>query len=154
MTHDFFIRGLGFYVPETVVTNADLEKIVDTTDEWITTRTGIKERRVAAPGEAASDLAYGAAKAALADAGMAADELTHILVYTLTPDYYCPPTACLLEEKLGIRGRFAQDLNAACSGFLFGLDMARAVIENQMMNGSVVRIDGAVRMREPVQPLG
>ena len=128
MTHDAYIRGLGFYVPETVVTNADLEKIVETTDEWITTRTGIKERRVAAPGEASSDLALGAAKAALADAGMEADELTHILVYTLTPDFYCPPTACLLEEKLGIRGKFAQDLNAACSGFVYGLETARAIV--------------------------
>ncbi|MFP5259221.1 MAG: beta-ketoacyl-ACP synthase III [Acidobacteriota bacterium] len=128
MTHDAYIRGLGFYVPETVVTNADLEKIVETTDEWITTRTGIRERRVAAPGEASSDLALGAAKAALADAGMDADELTHILVYTLTPDFYCPPTACLLEEKLGIRGKFAQDLNAACSGFVYGLETARAIV--------------------------
>ena len=128
MTHDAYIRGLGFYVPETVVTNADLEKIVETTDEWITTRTGIKERRVAAPGQASSDLALGAAKAALADAGMQADELTHILVYTLTPDFYCPPTACLLEEKLGIRGKFAQDLNAACSGFVYGLETARAIV--------------------------
>ena len=128
MTHDAYIRGLGFYVPETVVTNADLEKIVETTDEWITTRTGIKERRVAAAGQASSDLALGAAKAALADAGMEADELTHILVYTLTPDFYCPPTACLLEEKLGIRGKFAQDLNAACSGFVYGLETARAIV--------------------------
>ena len=128
MTHTACIRGLGYYVPERVLTNAELESLVETTDEWITTRTGIKERRVAAPGEAASDLALGAAKAALADAGMDADELTHILVYTLTPDFYCPPTACLLEEKLGIRGKFAQDLNAACSGFVYGLETARAIV--------------------------
>lgn len=128
MKNTAYIRGLGFYVPEKVLTNADLEKIVETSDEWITTRTGIRERRVAAVGEATSDLACQAAKAALADAGMEADELTHILLYTLTPDYYCPPAACLLEEKLGIRGKFAQDVNAACSGFVFGLETARAIL--------------------------
>ncbi|MHC1712076.1 MAG: beta-ketoacyl-ACP synthase III [Solidesulfovibrio sp.] len=128
MKQNAYIRGFGFYVPEKVLTNADLEKFVDTTDEWITTRTGIKERHVAAPGETTSDLACAASKAALADAGMTADDLTHILLYTLTPDFYCPPAACLLEEKLGIRGKFAQDLNAACSGFVFGLETARAII--------------------------
>lgn len=128
MKNNAYIRGLGYYVPERILTNADLERMVETSDEWITTRTGIKERRIAAPGEATSDLALHAAKAALADAGMDADELTHILLYTLTPDYYCPPAACLLEEKLGLRGKFAQDLNAACSGFLYGLETARALV--------------------------
>lgn len=128
MKNNAYIRGLGFYVPERILTNAELERMVETSDEWITSRTGIKERRVAAPGEATSDLACHAAKAALADAGMDADELTHILLYTLTPDFYCPPAACLLEEKLGIRGKFAQDLNAACSGFVFGLETARSVL--------------------------
>lgn len=128
MKQDAYIRGLGFYVPEKVLTNADLEKLVETSDEWITTRTGIKERHVAATGETTSDLAAQAAKAALADAGMDADELTHILLITLTPDFYCPPAACLLEEKLGIRGKFAQDVNAACSGFVYGLETARAIV--------------------------
>jgi len=128
MKHDAYIRGLGFYVPEKVLTNADLEALVETTDEWITTRTGIRERHIAAPGETTSDLGLHAARAALADAGMDADELTHILVCTLTPDFYCPPAACLLEEKLGIRGKFAQDLNAACSGFVYGLETARAIL--------------------------
>ncbi len=128
MKQDAYIRGLGFYVPEKVLTNADLEKLVETSDEWITTRTGIKERRVAATGETTSDLAAQAAKAALADAGMDADALTHILLITLTPDFYCPPAACLLEEKLGIRGKFAQDVNAACSGFVYGLETARAIV--------------------------
>jgi len=128
MKNNAYIRGLGYYVPERILTNADLERMVDTSDEWITTRTGIKERHIAAPGEATSDLALHAATAALADAGMEADALTHILLYTLTPDYYCPPAACLLEEKLGIRGKFAQDVNAACSGFLYGLETARAIV--------------------------
>jgi 3-oxoacyl-[acyl-carrier-protein] synthase-3 len=122
------IRGLGRYVPERVVTNAEMERMVETTDEWITSRTGIKERRIAAPGQATSDLSLEASRAALGAAGMSADELTHLFVCTLTPDAYCPPSACIMEEKLGVRGRIAMDLNAACSGFLFGLDMARAVV--------------------------
>ena len=126
-THSL-LRGLGFYVPERVVTNAELERLVDTSDEWITTRTGIKERRIAAPGQATSDLSLEASKKALAGAGMTPDDLTHLFICTLTPDAYCPPSACILEEKLGIRGRAAMDLNAACSGFVYGLDMARAVV--------------------------
>lgn len=122
------IRGLGYYVPERVLTNAEMERMVETSDEWITSRTGIKERRVAAPGQATSDLSLEASRAALAVAGMAPEELTHLFLCTLTPDAYCPPAACILEEKLGVRGKAAMDLNAACSGFLFGLDMARAVV--------------------------
>lgn len=122
------ILGLGFYVPEKILTNADFERIVDTTDEWITTRTGIRERHVAAPGQATSDLALEASKKALFAAGLAADELTHILLITLTPDYYCPPGACTLEEKLGVRGKTAMDLNAACSGFLYGLEAAAGIL--------------------------
>ncbi len=128
MKHPAIIRGTGFYVPEKVLTNADLEKMVETSDEWITTRSGIKERHVAAPGEATSDLALGACKRALADADVSADEITHIILYTLTPDYYCPPAACLLQEKLGVRGKAAMDVNAACSGFVYGLEHARSVI--------------------------
>lgn len=121
------IRGLGYYVPERVVTNAELERLVETSDEWITTRTGIRERRIAAPGQATSDLSLEASRAALAAAGMPPADLSHLFVCTLTPDAYCPPAACIVEEKLGVRGKIAMDLNAACSGFLYGLDMARAV---------------------------
>lgn len=128
MKHEAYIRGIGYYAPQKVLTNADLEKIVETSDEWITTRTGIKERHVAAPGETVSDMSTQAAKAALADAGLPADALTHILLYTVTPDYYTPSAACLLEEKLGIRGKVVQDVNAACCGYIYGLEMARAVI--------------------------
>ena len=126
--HEAYIRGLGYYAPERILTNADLEKIVETSDEWITTRTGIKERHVAAPGETVSDMSAQAARRALADAGMDADELTHIFLYTVTPDYYTPSASCLVEEKLGIRGKVVQDVNAACCGFIYGLEMARAVI--------------------------
>ncbi len=122
------IRGLGFYVPERTLTNHDLEKFVDTSDEWITTRTGIKERHLVSEGEALSDLALQATQTALAAAHMQADELTHIIVATCTPDSYCPNTACILQHKLGIAGKAAFDINAACSGFTYGLDMARSII--------------------------
>ncbi|MFU2209036.1 beta-ketoacyl-ACP synthase III [Solidesulfovibrio sp. C21] len=128
MKHEAYIRGLGYYAPEKILTNADLEKIVETSDEWITSRTGIKERHIAAPGEAVSDMTAEAARRALADAGMDADELTHIFLYTVTPDYYTPSAACLVEEKLGIKGKVVQDVNAACSGYIYGLEMARAVL--------------------------
>ncbi|WP_428565852.1 MAG: beta-ketoacyl-ACP synthase III [Solidesulfovibrio sp. DCME] len=128
MKHEAYIRGIGYYAPEKVLTNADLEKIVETSDEWITSRTGIKERHIAAPGETVSDMTAQAARAALADAGLPAEAITHILLYTVTPDYFTPSASCLLEEKLGIRGRVVQDVNAACSGYLYGLEMARAIL--------------------------
>jgi 3-oxoacyl-[acyl-carrier-protein] synthase-3 len=128
MRSHYTIEGFGRYVPERVLTNRDLESMVDTSDEWIVSRTGIRERHIAAPGEAVSDMSLQAAKAALADAGWSAEDLSHVYVCTLTPDAYCPPSACLLEEKLGIRGRTAMDVNAACSGFLYGLETARATL--------------------------
>lgn len=128
MKYNASLRGLGFYVPERVLTNAELERLVETTDEWITTRTGIKERHIAAPGETVSDMSAQAARVALADADLTADDLTHIFLYTVTPDSYTPSAACVLEEKLGIRGRVVQDVNAACSGFLYGMEMAQAVL--------------------------
>lgn len=121
------IRGLGFHVPERLYTNADLEKFVDTNDEWITTRTGIKQRHVV-QNEACHDLAYGASLKALADAGMDAEELTHIIVATFTGDMPIPATACLLMERLGIKNRVAMDLSAACSGFVYAIEVARALI--------------------------
>jgi 3-oxoacyl-[acyl-carrier-protein] synthase-3 len=124
----YYIHGTGYYVPEKVLTNKDFESMVDTSDEWITSRTGIEERRIAAQGEASSDMALEAAKRALADAGMEASELTHIIVSTLTPDTYCPSCACWLEEKLGVKGLTALDVNAACSGFMYGLQTARAML--------------------------
>ena len=127
MSNSAYIHGTGFYAPEKILTNADLEKMVDTSDEWITARTGIKERRIAAPGEATSDIALKACQKALADAGIAPKELTHLIVSTLTPDGYCPPAACRLEEKLGVSGLTAFDVNGACSGFLYGLQTARAM---------------------------
>lgn len=110
------IIGTGYYVPEKVLTNFDLEKMVDTSNEWIITRTGIKERRIATEDQASLDLAYEAAINALKDANMTAEELDLIIISTITPDHLCPSTASLLQEKLGTKAA-AFDLSAACSGF-------------------------------------
>lgn len=120
------ISGLGFYVPEKILTNADLEKMVDTTDEWITTRTGIKERHIAAPNEYTSDLAFEACTRALQSGNIEAKEITHIFIATFTPDFFCPNAACIVESKLGLSGLAAIDCNTACTGFIFALDMACA----------------------------
>lgn len=115
------IVGVGSYVPEKVLTNADLEKMVDTSDEWIVSRTGIRERRIASPEQASSDLAFHAAEEALQSAGITADELDLIIVATITPDMFFPSTACILQDRLGASRAAAFDLSAACSGFLYGL---------------------------------
>jgi 3-oxoacyl-[acyl-carrier-protein] synthase-3 len=128
MQTNFIIRGFGHYAPERILSNADLEKIVDTTDEWITTRTGIKQRHIVAEGEAASDMALKASRAALEDAGIEPGELTHILVATFTPDSMIPNTACALQHKLGIKGQMCIDVSAACSGFLYALQTARGYL--------------------------
>jgi 3-oxoacyl-[acyl-carrier-protein] synthase-3 len=123
------ILGLGFYVPEKVVTNKDLEKMVDTTDEWIQTRTGIKERRVVGENEATSDLATAAAREAIKDAGINAEEIDLIIVSTISADMYFPSTACLVQANLGIHCP-AFDLSAACSGYPYGLAMATNLIQS------------------------
>ena len=118
------IAGTGSYLPERVLTNADLEKMVDTNDEWIVSRSGIRERHIAAEGENTSDLAYQASLKALDAAGMQPSEIELIIVGTTTPDIVFPSTACLLQDKLGIAGCGAFDVNAACSGFLYALSVA------------------------------
>lgn len=122
------IAGLGRYVPQRVVTNAELERLVDTTDEWITVRTGIKERRVAAPEEATSDLAVHAAREALEQAGVHPSELDLVLVGTASPDMIFPATACLVQERLGAKRAGAADVSAACSSFVYGLALAHAQV--------------------------
>lgn len=122
------IFGFGAYVPEHTLTNADLTRTVDTTDEWITTRTGIKQRHKLADGENVSDAALHAAQAALADAGITAADVTHVLVATCTPEAMCPAVACITAGKLGCKPVMAVDVNAACSGFLYGLELARGLI--------------------------
>jgi len=123
------IYGVGSAVPEGVLSNRDLEKMVETSDEWIVTRTGIKERRIAAAHENASDYAAAAAKRALARAGVDPGDLDLLIVATLTPDVFCPPTACILQHKIGATRAAAFDLAAACSGFVYGLDVAARGIE-------------------------
>lgn len=122
------IRSTGSYVPSKILTNADLEKLVDTSDEWITTRTGIKERRIAGPEEACSDLALEAARRALDAGGVKAGELDLIMVATVTPDTHVPSAACLLQNRLGASNAAAFDINAACSGFVYALGIAEAFI--------------------------
>ena len=123
------ILGTGFYVPEKIMTNADLEKIVETSDEWIVERTGIKERRIAEDNQPMSDLALRAAKAALADAGVAAEDLDLIIVATLTSDRIIPSTACMIQNLLGANHAAAFDLSAACSGFAYAASVAAQFIE-------------------------
>lgn len=123
------ILGTGFYVPEKIMTNADLEKIVETSDEWIVERTGIKERRIAEDNQPMSDLAMKAAQNALADAGVAAEDLDLIIVATLTSDRIIPSTACMIQNLLGAKHAAAFDLSAACSGFAYAASVAAQFIE-------------------------
>jgi len=124
------IISTGSYLPERVLTNFDLEKMVETSDEWIRERTGIRERRIAAPEEAASDLALSASKAALRRAGLRAKELDLIILATVSGDMPLPSTACMLQKKLKAKGIPAFDINAACSGFIYALSVADAYIRS------------------------
>lgn len=124
------ILGLGCYLPEKILTNKEIEKIVDTTDEWITTRTGIKERRIARSDEATSDMAMEAAKRALSDAKLKAEDIDLIIVATITPDMFFPATACLVQEKIGARQVPAFDISVACSGFIYGMAIANQFIKS------------------------
>src|SRR5688572_26679834 len=123
------IKGVGSYLPAKVLSNYDLSRMVDTSDEWIVERTGIKERRIAAEGELTSDLAVAAATAALADAGMKADAVDMIIVATATPDQTFPATAATVQAKLGMTTGASFDLQAVCSGFLYGLAAADSFIK-------------------------
>ncbi|WP_297570142.1 beta-ketoacyl-ACP synthase III [uncultured Anaerovibrio sp.] len=123
------ILGTGYYLPEKILSNSDLEKIVDTSDEWITERTGIKERRIAANDVATSDLALKAAEMALKDAKVSPDELDLIIVATLTSDRIIPSTACIIQDLLGAKRAAAFDLSAACSGFAYGITVASQFIQ-------------------------
>ncbi len=134
--HDFLSRtcsitGVGHHVPERILTNADLEKMVETTDEWITTRTGIKERRIAAANEFTSDLATHAARNAMKMARVTPEQIDLIIVATLTPDMPFPSTACLVQRKLGAGRAAAFDIEAACSGFIFALEIGMQFIASR-----------------------
>ena len=122
------IIGTGSYVPKKVLTNDDLSKIVDTNDEWITTRTGIKERRIAADDEYTSDMGAKAARAAIEQAGISAEEIDLILVATASPDMVFPATACFVQTKIGAKNAACLDISAACAGFLFAIEIAQQFI--------------------------
>jgi 3-oxoacyl-[acyl-carrier-protein] synthase-3 len=122
------IAGLSTYVPPRVLTNADLEAMVETSDEWILQRTGIRERHIADPGVATSDLAKGAAEGALREAGITADQVGFIVVGTTTPDTIFPSTACVLQDKIGAHNAWGFDLGAACSGFTYSLNTAAQMV--------------------------
>lgn len=124
------ILGIGKALPEKVLTNHELEKIVDTNDEWIRTRTGIEERRIADDGTDTSDLAYQAAVEALKNANISAEEIGLILVATVTPDHPFPTVSCMLQERLGAKNAAAMDLSAACAGFMYGMITAKQFIES------------------------
>ncbi len=133
-----FITGTGIYLPEKIVTNKDLEKIVDTSDEWITQRTGIKERRLSREDEPTSELAYNAGMNAIADAGLTPDDIDMIIVGTFTPDMLFPSCACTVANKMGLDGIPALDLEAACSGFVSSLTIASQFIENGIFENILV----------------
>ncbi|SJZ83443.1 beta-ketoacyl-ACP synthase III [Novilysobacter spongiicola] len=132
------IAGTGSYLPEKVLTNDDLSKFVDTSDEWIASRTGIRERHVAAEGETTGDLAFHAATRALEAAGVEASELDLIVLGTTTPDIIFPSTACLLQHRLGANGCAAFDVNAACSGFVYALAVADKFIRSGTVKTALV----------------
>lgn len=132
------ILGLGSYLPERVLTNEDLERMVDTSDDWITRRTGIKTRFLATDDQATSDLAVAASRTALDRAGKSANELDAIIVATITPDFIMPATACLVQSALGAENAFAYDLEAACSGFVFAFSTTSAMIASGMMRNVLV----------------
>ncbi|MDR0246957.1 MAG: 3-oxoacyl-ACP synthase, partial [Burkholderiales bacterium] len=133
------IIGTGGYLPEKVVTNDDLSKTLDTSDEWIQTRTGIRQRHITAPDQETSDLALIASQRALESAGLAANDIDLIIVATTTPDMMFPSTACILQDKLGIHnGGAAFDVQAVCSGFLFALATADRMIASGMAKNALV----------------
>ncbi|PNU19559.1 3-oxoacyl-ACP synthase [Geothermobacter hydrogeniphilus] len=132
------IIGTGSYLPETIRTNKDIEQMVDTSDEWIRARTGIRERRIAADDEQTSDLAVKAARKAMEMAGVSAEEIDFLVVGTITGDLPWPATACLVQEGLGLKNAFAYDVSAACSGFVFALDAAVQQIESGHVRKALV----------------
>jgi 3-oxoacyl-[acyl-carrier-protein] synthase-3 len=130
MNHGVTITGVGAYAPSGILTNEDLEKLVDTTDEWIVQRTGMKRRHIAAPNEATSDIAIPAALAALDAAGKQPSDLDCVIVATATPDYLFPATSCIVASRLGIPGKAAFDISIGCSGFVYSLTTAAALIRS------------------------
>jgi len=132
------IAGMGIYLPDKVLTNNDLEKMVDTSNEWIVARTGIRQRRIAGDNEYTSDLAAKAAKSALEDANLMPEEVELIIVATITADMYSPSTACIVQHKIRAINAAAFDINSACSGFVYGLTIANQFIANGYYKNALV----------------
>ncbi|MEX1049539.1 MAG: beta-ketoacyl-ACP synthase III [Akkermansiaceae bacterium] len=132
------IAGTGSYLPERILTNAELAATVDTSDEWIVTRTGIRERRIAAEGEFTSHMASHAARQALAQAGLAAENIELIIVATITPDTPTPATACYVQQQLGAHRAVAFDISAACSGFLYALKISKRLIASGAFSNALI----------------
>lgn len=132
------IVGIGRYLPERIITNADLEKMMDTSDEWIRTRTGIEERRIAEDNINTSDMAFFAAQNAIKDAGISPEEIDLILVATVTPDRPFPSVACMLQERLGAKKAAAMDISAACAGFMYGVITGKQFIETGVYKNILV----------------
>ena len=130
MSHGVTIAGTGSYLPEKILTNDDLSEFVETSDEWIVSRTGIKARRIAAEGENTSHMAAKASLKALEQSGMAAEDIELIIVATITPDTLTPATACYVQEQIGAHNAVAFDISAACSGFLYAMKLAKRMIES------------------------
>ncbi len=132
------IAGTGSYVPERILTNAELSQLVDTSEEWILSRTGIRERRIAAADETTSQMATHAARRALEDAGLSAEELELIIVATITPDTPTPATACYIQQNLGANRAVAFDISAACSGFLYAMKIAKRLIASGAFKNAII----------------
>ncbi len=133
-----YISALGTYLPKKVLTNSDLEKLVDTTDEWIVSRTGMRERHIAEEGEYTSDMGLKAAQVALTRSGIKAEDIEMILVATLSPDYTFPSTACLIQAGLGAKNAAAFDIQAACSGMVYALAVGKSFIESGMYKNILI----------------
>ena len=138
MAQGVTIAGTGSYLPEKILTNDDLSKFVETSDEWIVTRTGIKERRIAGEGESTSHLGSKAGQKALEQAGIAAEDLDIIIVATITPDTLTPATACYVQQQLGATKAVAFDISAACSGFLYAMKIAKRMIESGAFHNALI----------------
>ncbi|MBU3911867.1 MAG: ketoacyl-ACP synthase III [Candidatus Omnitrophica bacterium] len=132
------ILGLGYYLPPKRLTNSDLEKMVDTSDQWIMTRTGIKERRIAGKDIATSDLGIKASKLAIQDSGLKPEDIDLIITATITPDMAFPATGCIIQDKIGAKNAAAFDINAACSGFVFGIVIAQQLVSTGAYNNVLV----------------
>jgi 3-oxoacyl-[acyl-carrier-protein] synthase-3 len=135
---DVMVKSTGAYVPEKILTNKDLEKIVDTSDEWIRTMTGILTRRIAADSEATSDLAFRSGELALKNGGIDPEELDLIIVATITPDMFFPSTACIVQDRLKAKNAVAMDVNAACSGYIYSLVVGSTFLQNGTYRNALI----------------